>query len=220
MFKTSESVKEIMPAMIIASSEIILVNKDRSAGRYRYATLDNIMAELKPILAKNNLCIIQGHIYENQTHTVETMVYHSSGEYIGASASCDHVALDHMNPIQSIGSIITYLRRYSISAMLGIASEDDADAQGSQKKLPNKLRDTKNRLHTVIGKKFKTDDIIPITGYSDNIRLDDLYKIGKSVAALPVNFVELPSYQDFVNYVNEFLITGEYIDVDNSDSML
>ena len=53
--------------------------------------------------------------------SVETLISHSSGEWIN---SICHAPVSKQDA-QGVGSAITYLRRYSLAAMCGIAQEDD-----------------------------------------------------------------------------------------------
>jgi hypothetical protein len=58
--------------------------------------------------------------------SVETVMLHTSGEWISNTASAPVTK----NDAQGVGSCITYLRRYSLAAFCGIAQEDD-DANAS-----------------------------------------------------------------------------------------
>ena len=60
--------------------------------------------------------------------SISTTLFHSSGEYIEYPPLSLKAA--DLTP-QSAGSVITYARRYVISAILGIASDDDNDGNGS-----------------------------------------------------------------------------------------
>jgi hypothetical protein len=77
----------------------------------------------------NGLCVIQFPNTDGNRVTVETILAHSSGEYI--SESLTMVAI--MDTPQSIGSAITYARRYSLLAALGVATCDDDGAAASRK---------------------------------------------------------------------------------------
>ena len=48
------------------------------------------------------------------------------------------VTLKGMNEFQITGSAITYYRRYSLSAILGLVTDKDTDAAGEQQKAPAK----------------------------------------------------------------------------------
>jgi len=57
---------------------------------------------------------------------LETRLIHSSGQWIGAA-----YALPNLADSQDMGSAITYARRYSLCAILGIAGEDDEDGEAA-----------------------------------------------------------------------------------------
>jgi len=134
----SETIKELIIALTAFQSEVKNVKKDGQNPFFRssYATLENTIATIKPILAKHGLCYSQFPTGENE---LSTMLMHISGEWLMAKAK--------MNPKdatpQGQGSAITYLRRYALSSVLGIATEDDDDgaaASGTIKyKHPTKI---------------------------------------------------------------------------------
>lgn len=100
--------------------------------RSKYAPLDVVINTVKPILAKNGLSFIQSTGAQGESIEITTMLLHESGEYIIS----DPLVLPAYQlkkggekdfNAQGAGSAITYGRRYSLSAMLGLSSEDDDD---------------------------------------------------------------------------------------------
>ena len=122
--------ENIAKALIKVQGELKAVPKDAKGYNYRYQTLDDILNMARPILTKNGLALIQqvttpehlGHV------AIKTMLLHESGEHIEDTAVIPIPQGKGMNEAQQAGSAITYLRRYSISALLGIVSEEDTDA--------------------------------------------------------------------------------------------
>lgn len=86
--------------------------------KFDYAPLDAILAAVTEPLSKNGLVVVQSL----DDGALVTTLLHESGAAIGGSI--DLPATDNM---QSLGSAITYLRRYAIQAVLGIAAEEDDD---------------------------------------------------------------------------------------------
>lgn len=125
----SESIKNLAGALATFQSEVTnpANSKKVSAGKfsYKYAPLDEILNSVRPLLSKNGLSILQAPTSSEGYISVSTILLHSSGEYI----ELDPITLK-MDKItaQGAGSAITYARRYALSAVLGIASEDDDDA--------------------------------------------------------------------------------------------
>lgn len=100
-----------------------------SSYQYAYADLQAYLDVCRGPLAENGLSFYQDVCVDGQRATVTTVLIHSSGQFI-ESSPLTLTAADAMP--QSIGSAITYCRRYSLSAALGMASEADDDANGAQ----------------------------------------------------------------------------------------
>jgi len=128
--KRSETITKIAPALAKVMTEIKDITKNSSGYGYKYASLDEVLKVVRPLCAKNGISILQSqNINENGMIVVETMLLHASGEFITTEVTSPYEKLKGMNEYQSIGSSITYLRRYGLSSALGIASEEDTDAQ-------------------------------------------------------------------------------------------
>lgn len=128
---TSENIAEIAAALAKAQAEMgnAHLNKTNPHFKSRYADLAAIRDAVVPALAKNDIAIIQPtDIIEGQLVVVTTLV-HKSGQFISGifpvSASANATA-------QQIGSAVTYARRYSIAAMVGIAAEEDDDGNAAE----------------------------------------------------------------------------------------
>lgn len=120
--RTSESVKHIYTSMIKAVAEIETPKKTTQGYGYKYAPLDEVLDKVRPVLNKYGLALIQTPVSNaDGCIGVETRLIHESGEWIEESYMYKPAKLDP----QVIGSIITYLRRYSVMALLEIAPEDD-----------------------------------------------------------------------------------------------
>lgn len=143
--KTSESIDKIAQALANFQKAVESPKKSsanpafkREGKPLKYADLDAIIKVITPALGANGLTQMQFTSSDIETKTVKvnTMLLHSSGQYMIS----DDLLLPAENfgkfNAQTIGSAITYGRRYSLSAMLGIASEDDDDANTQSQ--PNK----------------------------------------------------------------------------------
>ena len=93
-----------------------------NAGSYKfkYAPLDEIMKTLYPLLGKNELSIR----HELTASGVEAILMHSSGEELRSGA----IRVATTGDMKAIGGQITYARRYSVTMLMGIASDEDTDA--------------------------------------------------------------------------------------------
>lgn len=103
-------------------------NKTVSTGtfKYTYADLASIWENIRHPLTANELAISQGFSYRDGKYFIDTMLLHSSGQWLKSS-----LEIGSHEKIQQLGSEITYLRRYSLSAILGISTDEDDDAQAA-----------------------------------------------------------------------------------------
>lgn len=119
----SESIAALAKA--IALSQLHVENALKSSTnphfKSKYADLAEILNTVRPVFSANGIAIVQTPTFESGVASVETMLCHESGEFISSVCSSPVSKQD----AQGIGSAITYLRRYSLAAMCGIAQEDD-----------------------------------------------------------------------------------------------
>jgi len=123
----SESIKELATALSKFQAEV--KNPANSANnpffKSKYAPLNEILNGVRPVLGKYGLSILQMPGGDSQDTSITTILMHESGEWIES----DPLTMKAVkNDPQGAGSVITYARRYSLSAVLGISSEDDDDA--------------------------------------------------------------------------------------------
>jgi ERF superfamily len=116
---------EIKP--IFKSSEVRM-----GAGRpaYRYETLDDIEREVVPALSKHGLSYRWGtKVPETRPDMiiVTCRVEHKDGWFEENSLAGPTDTSGAKNPIQAVGSALTYLCRYSLKAALGLSATTDDD---------------------------------------------------------------------------------------------
>jgi len=130
MCKKSESIKEIAIALCKFNAEVKTVEKDSVNPHFKnkYASLDNIIEDVKPLLAKHGLSFLQMAGGDGERLTMSTLLMHTSGEWIESEPLIMRPA---KNDPQGMGSASTYARRYSLSAFLGIATGEDDDGNAS-----------------------------------------------------------------------------------------
>jgi len=121
-YRTSPNVGKLFAALAKAQGEIRGALKDAQNPHFksRYADLASIVDAARP-LAKHGIATVQVPFSENGEIGVTTILGHDSGEWISGRLSVKPLKLDP----QGAGSVLTYLRRYSLAAMAGIAPEDD-----------------------------------------------------------------------------------------------
>ena len=124
----SDSIKELATALAKAQGEIKGAKKDGTNPHFRsaYATLEAVLEASQESLAKYGLAILQAPGKDETGYFLETIVTHSSGEWM-AFKSGGNLSKD--DP-QGLGSFITYLRRYVAMGVLKMAPIDD-DGEGA-----------------------------------------------------------------------------------------
>jgi hypothetical protein len=137
--KQSESIAKLAGALVKAQGELRAITKDGTNPHFKskFATLDAIIAEVRPSLAANGLAVIQGATTPHTTEsgivtafTVETMLVHESGEWVLSAVVMPIIKADP----QGAGAAITYGRRYGISALLSLATEEDDDGNAASQR--------------------------------------------------------------------------------------
>lgn len=125
----SETIKELALALSKAQGEIkpALKDSDNPFFKSKYADLAAVWEVCRIPLSKNGLTVMQHPTAEGSNVSVETLLIHSTGEWV--SSKLTMIAKD-ATP-QAIGSLITYGRRYSLSSIIGIASELDDDGNAA-----------------------------------------------------------------------------------------
>lgn len=125
----SEGIAQLAGALAKAQSEIEGASKDSTNPHFksRYADLASVWDACRKPLSKYGLSVVQLPRAEGANVTVSTMLLHNSGEFISESLT---VQANDGKP-QSVGSALTYCRRYGLATVVGIAPEDD-DGEAAQ----------------------------------------------------------------------------------------
>jgi len=141
MIQISSSIDEISNALSKVQAEVKDLKKDRQGYGYKYATLESLTSMARAILAKHNVAIINSHGFdpESGTFTVKTRAIHN-GQWIEVSSSATLQQLKGMNTAQVSGAYITYFRRYNLSSLLNVTSDEDVD---SDVDIPQAKKNTK-----------------------------------------------------------------------------
>ncbi len=146
---TSEQINEIAAALAKAQGAFQNVSKNREvvvrtkAGatyKFKYATLDAIIEMIRKPLSDNALAFVQSIDKINGSMGVDTRLYHTSGQWMQIFTP---MTVDGEGN-QALGSAVSYAKRYALSSLLGIASEDDDDANASDGNQVEHARDVGN----------------------------------------------------------------------------
>lgn len=119
----SEAINELATALALAQVELENASKNAANPHFRskYADLAEVLNTVRPVFAKHGLSVTQFPSYADGLVSVRTVLMHKSGQWMAGDASAPASKLD----AQGVGSAITYLRRYSLAAVAGVAQEDD-----------------------------------------------------------------------------------------------
>ncbi|TVY07188.1 ERF family protein [Paenibacillus cremeus] len=117
----------------------------------KYATLDEVLNTVRPTLGKYGLSFIQSTGSIEDKILIRTLLFHESGEWLESDPLMLPGYQQHKDRgqkkfnAQGAGSAITYARRYSLSAILGISSENDDDGNEAS----NQNLDTDSSEHLI-----------------------------------------------------------------------
>ena len=106
----------------IAETQDVVADSTNPFHKNKYASLNAHLSVIKPIFAKHGLAIVQLPSNEGNSIGVTTNVIHESGAHIHQSI---HIPVTENVTGQQAGAIISYLRRYALASVAGIATEDD-----------------------------------------------------------------------------------------------
>lgn len=130
----SDNISELATALCSAQGDLQPATKDGTNPhlKNKYTTLSSVFAALREVLPKHGLAVAQTLIPsdDGKAH-VRTTLMHKSGQWIAGECA---MPLDQRGGPQGMGSAITYARRYSLSAIVGVVSEDDDDGEAAQGK--------------------------------------------------------------------------------------
>lgn len=118
----------------------------KSGGKYsyNYADLADVIKAITPVNAKHGLSFTQMPFNDGEEVFLTTVIHHVSGHTIESTLK--------LNPPdetpQTLGSAITYARRYMLAAMFGLVTEDDDDGAIASQKREYKSKPVENKVET------------------------------------------------------------------------
>lgn len=137
-WSANEARKKFFEALTEFQFEMPVVSKNKKVDftskqgfkvKYEYATLDQIIKEAKPVLHKHGLSYRWEFSEDNIKIICTCILTHSSGHSETTTMSAVADATGVKNDIQSRGSSMTYMQRYTLIGALGLSTaQDDTDA--------------------------------------------------------------------------------------------
>jgi hypothetical protein len=133
----SDSIGKLALALSKLQGEVQNVYKDKQGYGYKYTELSSMLELTRPLCAKHELAVTQLCGSDEHGVSVETVLLHSSGEWLSKTFTLPILTSKTMSSVQGAGSSITYARRYALAALLGIAqTDDDATLHGEMEVKP------------------------------------------------------------------------------------
>lgn len=133
--KRSNEINEIVKALVKVQAEIKNPKKEANNPFFKskYSTLDSVIETYKELCSKNDLVVMENPVSKvtesgKTLIGVEILLMHSSGQFINFDP---YLLSPVKNDPQGVGSSITYARRYTLSSVFNIASEDDDDGNSA-----------------------------------------------------------------------------------------
>jgi hypothetical protein len=130
----SAEINELTAALVLSQAGFSAIGKDKAGYNYKYATLQNIVENTRPILVENGVTVIQFPINQEFSIGVTTLVAHVSGQWVKSSFVMPTQQSKNLSEAQEAGKVITYARRYAYAAAVGIVVDEDTDAARAQGK--------------------------------------------------------------------------------------
>lgn len=136
----NEDMAELYAGLAKAKGEFPEIPKNRVATvkmksggsySYKYADLADVFNAVTPVLSKHSLGVIQPDVTKD---LVTTLIFHSSGATISGTHPIFARQDDKMHPAQAFQAAETMAKRYALTSMLGIATEESIEGDHSHKR--------------------------------------------------------------------------------------
>lgn len=198
----SEKIDLLATALCEAQKVIKSAHKDSENPFFKskYADLTSTWEACKEALTTNGLSVVQ----TMQGNTLETVLLHKSGQWI--SGNCPLINLK--GDMQGLGSSISYARRYSLAAIVGVTADDD-DAQDAGQSKPTIMATAKpsRSVPTIPAPNNPGDYICKVKKFQGK-KLSDIqdFEILGYIDWLKTNTdLKFPEQKEYVKYAEAYL---------------
>lgn len=198
----SQELDQLGKALAAAQAELrpAPMNAKNPFLKNRYADLGSIIDTSRPVLAKHGLSVTQMLGGDANTVAVETVLLHTSGQWVSGTVSLPVPLEKGKSAAQAAGSVITYLRRYGLSAALGMYADEDNDGhvphqpaqQAPAAPPPTPATEAqRKRMHALLGE-------LGITDREKYVALA-AWSVGRDIAS--TSELTGPEAQHFIDYL-------------------
>lgn len=127
--RTSDQIDLIAAALAKAQGEVKNPSFNRVNPHFKskYADLGEVLSAVRPALSKNGISIMQMTDVTDTGIVLHTRLTHSSGQWIEGV-----YPVSPMGTHQQMGAALTYAKRQALSAIVGVAGEDDTDGEDTK----------------------------------------------------------------------------------------
>jgi hypothetical protein len=127
--KHSDNIAELAAALAKAQGDMnaAKIDSENKFQHWKYSSLGAVTDAVKKPLSANSLSYAQAVSMTETSVTVTTLLMHASGQWIETEISAEPEGNKSNTFIQTVGIAITYLRRYSLAAMVGVCADEDTD---------------------------------------------------------------------------------------------
>jgi len=166
----SKTINELVAALSKAQSSVLKAKEDSKNPFFKskYANLESVWDACRDSLTSNGIAVFQTIDHEDNKMILVTVLAHSSGQWIKSFSPIPNIKQDP----QSIGSAITYMRRYSLAAIVGVATSDDDGEEAtkpfreSPKPNKTKIKELKKLLENDEEFRTRINDYVSSSGYN------------------------------------------------------
>ena len=160
----SETIGKLAQALAQAQGEFPAVKFDAQNPflKNKYATLGAVIETARPILAKHELAIVQSPVSADGQIGINTLITHSSGEWLEDTIFISTSDSKGLSVAQSAGVVISYLRRYSLQAFLNMYADEDTDGHKQEQttKEPTEAERKAKALKTFADLKLRGEKVM------------------------------------------------------------
>jgi len=188
-WEAGEAKKSFDRAMTDFRARVGSIKKTRKAHNSQYAGLAESISAIKDLLTECGLSYSWRTNQESNSVSVTCVVSHVDGHSERTTLSASPDTSGSKNSIQAIGSTVSYLERYTLYAILGLASTDQDDDGHSA----GTAYVTDDQLHNIIGLMDELGDKLDrdkFKGWLAKKGVDDFAKIPASMFSEVVGMLE------------------------------
>ncbi len=212
------SLDKLLPKLLKAQSEFPAIPKNGYNPHFKskFILLDDVLRLCLPVLRNNDLVLAQTIYSVDGNNKLVTTLYHISGQYIMS----DMALINKAGTDQGLGSSISYAKRYSLIAMLGLSDDDDdaeatkifvpkgSDIKDPLKHIPESAKPVEKKTLTTTQVSKTSQPVVKLTDIAINTSIHDppkiaTYKVkfGKKYRGKTFDQIgpkELKNYRDYI----------------------